>query len=163
MERESQFQKSRSLKGHIEIIQRLADLKKIGMEFIQESLSKANAMEKESLYGIMGKLSKDNGETVKRMDLDCGDHLVEIITKVNGKIIGKMAKDSMFILVAQNIKASSRIFLSMEKVMRHSQTEIDIQDNINLGNLMAKENIYGQTEIIMKDNSLMDLEREEES
>lgn len=51
----------------------------------------------------------------------------------------------------------------MAKVMKHLQMEIDIQDNTNSVNLMVKEDIYGQTEIIMKANSSMDLEKEEES
>ena len=163
VEKELQYQKKRYLKGPIEIIQRLVDLKKIEMEFIQESSLKANDMGKENLYGIMDSHSKENGEMVKKMGLDCGDRLAEIIMKVNGKITGKMVKDSMFISGAQNIKVNSKISLSMVKVMKSSQTEIDTQVNINSVNLTGREDIYGQMEIIMKASSLMGLERGEES
>lgn len=110
VEKELQFHKSKFLKGPIEIIQNLVDLKKIEMEFTQESSLKENDTEKENLYGIMGRLFKGNGEAVKRMDLDCGGHLVEIIIKVNGKIIDRMERDFMFTLGVQSIKDNSRIF-----------------------------------------------------
>lgn len=110
VEKELQFHKSKFLKGPIEIIQKLVGLKKIEMEFTQESSLKENDTEKENLYGIMGRLFKGNGEAVKKMDLDCGDHLVEIIIKVNGKIIDRMERDFMFTLGVQSIKDNSRIF-----------------------------------------------------
>lgn len=58
----------------------------------------------------MGRLSKESGEAVKKMALDYGDHLVEIIIKVNGKIIDRMERDFMFTLGVQSIKDNSRIF-----------------------------------------------------
>jgi hypothetical protein len=40
----------------------------------------------------------------------------------------------------------------MDKEMKRLPMEIDTQVNINLVNLMAKEDMYGKMEITMKDN-----------
>lgn len=110
MEKESLFLRNRSLKGPTERILKSVDLKRIEMEFTQENFSKERDMEKENLYGTIYKPLRANGEMGKRTALDCGDLLVEIITKANGKIIDKMDKDIMFISEVQSIKGNSRIF-----------------------------------------------------
>jgi hypothetical protein len=152
MEKESQFLRNRSLKGLTEKILKSLDLKKIEMEFTLANFSKENAMEKENLFGIMDNHFKESGEMGKKMGLDCGDPLEEIITKDNGEIIDKMEKDIMFILGVQSTKDSLKIFSSMDKEMKRLPMEIDTQVNINLVNLMAKEDMYGKMEITTKDN-----------
>lgn len=63
-----------------------------------------------SIYGTMGKSSKDSGRTAKRMDSEYGGLLRETTIRVNGRIIGSMVRDIMYISAGLSIEATLRNF-----------------------------------------------------
>lgn len=65
-------------------------------------------VEKDVLNGIMAKSLKENGRKERKMDLEFGSLLVVIFMKASGRTIGKTARDTMSIKVAQSIEALSK-------------------------------------------------------
>ena len=70
----------------------------------------AKDMAKGSLLGIMVRFLKDNGEMAKRMALAFGNHPKETLTKVNGRIIDRLAQESIFTMEGLSIMDNSKIF-----------------------------------------------------
>jgi len=72
MEKVLIWAKNNCTKENIKTIRNLLAAKKIGMESMKASSLMESETEKESSYGLMDKLTKDNGRTVKRMGLAFG-------------------------------------------------------------------------------------------
>lgn len=120
-------------------------------------------MDKVDSSGIMEKFLKENGNRERKMGLEFGDLLVAISIKDNGRIIGKTARDTMFIKEAQSIEGLLKNFWSTDREMKNLQMEIGISDSINSASLMALESIPGQMEIPTKEILYKDLEKGKEN
>lgn len=97
------------MRASIKIIYECMEVKKIEMESTLDNLSRVRDTAKVNLYGLMAKSLRVNGKMVKRMVMVYGDLPKEIITKVSGSKIGRMAKDITFIKEGPNIMATSKI------------------------------------------------------
>jgi hypothetical protein len=104
----SQSQKKKYSKELIKITIKYTAIKKILMASILDNLSRVRDVGRASSNGIMKKLSKENGEMVKKMGLENGNHQKEILMKDYGKIIDNLAKESISTM-AVHIKANSLI------------------------------------------------------
>jgi hypothetical protein len=78
-----------------------------------------------------------------------GDHLREIIMKVNGSKTGNMEREYLNI-VRVLIKVNLKTFLRMESDNRFLLMETDMRVPINKEDPMGKENILGSKVDIMK-------------
>lgn len=78
------------------MISRLLAVKKIETERIQESIWMEKDMEKESLFGITDRFSKENGRVERRMALGSGSHPKVTTMKGNGSKTDRMEKDIFF-------------------------------------------------------------------
>ena len=74
------------------------------MEFIGGNMLMEGDKGEVNFYGIMVRYFKVSGKMVRKMVLEFGNHLKEIIIKVIGSVIDKMEKDCIFISGDRNIK-----------------------------------------------------------
>jgi hypothetical protein len=86
----------------------------------------------------------ENGRKVRKMDMEFGNLLKEIIMKEDGKIINRMVKEYSLMLEDLSTVDTLKIFLSTAEDKNNLLTEINLLANTNMASLMALEDTSGQ-------------------
>ncbi len=133
---------------------KITDAKGTLMESIRGNLSMELEKVMEHFNGTMDKSLKDNGKMEQKTDLVFGNPQEEIFMREIGCLTDSMEK--VYISIGSVlIKENLLNFSSKVKGNKYFQMETNMLGLISKVSLMEKENMNGQTEVIMKEILLM--------
>lgn len=136
------------------MILKITDAKGTLMESIRGSLSMELEKVMEHFNGTTDRFLKDNGKMEQKMDLVFGNLQKEIFMREIGCLTDNMEK--VYISIGSVlIKENLLNFSSKVKGNKYFQMETSMLGLISKVSLMEKENMNGQTEVIMKEILLM--------